>query len=150
MTVKDAHKKFGISEKEIRKRKKDGMIIGAKTINHRIKIPDNTEIIPSKKEIQSFLFQIIKYKNNNGLTISRSLCPDEESLNAVMNFLYKKGFVGGFVFSNDINVLFSDVSLTDDGIAFVFGKSKMSSIDGITCSAVALNPTINVFSIDIG
>lgn len=150
MTVDEANEKFGISHKEIRKRKSDGMIFGAKTVNGRIDIPNDTLIIPSKAEIQNFLFQILKYKNNSGLTISRSLCPDEESLKAVIDYLYKKGFIGEFKFNRDIYVLFNDISLTDEGIAFIFGKKKVLSIDGLSCTAISLNPTINIATINIG
>jgi hypothetical protein len=142
MTVKEAEEKFGISEKEIRKRKTDGMIHGAKNVNGRIVIPDDTVIIPSKKDIQTFLLQILKYKNNNGFTISRSLCPDAKSLKAVMEYLYNMGFIGEYIFNKDIRSVFNNVSLTDDGIEFVFGKKKVLSIENNISFALTINPTV--------
>ena len=50
------------------------MIFGVRTVKNRVIIPDETVIIPSKQEIQAFLFQILKYKNNPNVTISREFC----------------------------------------------------------------------------
>lgn len=76
MTIREASKKFNLEEKEIRNRQRNDMIPGIYKEGKNIVIPDNTEIIPSKKEIQSFLLQILKYRNNNNIVISRKLCPD--------------------------------------------------------------------------
>lgn len=74
MNIKEAAEKFGLDETEIKNRKKDGMIFGVRTVKNRVIIPDETVIIPSKQEIQAFLFQILKYKNNPNVTISREFC----------------------------------------------------------------------------
>ena len=54
MTIKEASVKFNLDEKEIRARKKDNMIIGVRKDGINVVIPDDTILIPSKKEIQSF------------------------------------------------------------------------------------------------
>ena len=53
MTVKEAADKLNLDEKEVRKRRKDNMIIGLRKVNGRLIIPDDTAIIPSKKETKS-------------------------------------------------------------------------------------------------
>ena len=63
MTTGEASEKFNLAKEEIRARKNANMIIGAYNKRHRIVIPDDTILIPSKKDIQFFLLQIIKYKN---------------------------------------------------------------------------------------
>ena len=73
MTVKEASIRFDLDEKEIRKRQRDNMIIGIRKDGRSVVIPDNTEIIPSKSEVRSFLFQILKKRNNVETIISRSL-----------------------------------------------------------------------------
>mgnify|MGYP000130445727 CR=1 FL=1 len=80
MTVKEASIRFDLDEKEIRKRQRDNMIIGIRKDGRSVVIPDNTEIIPSKSEVRSFLFQILKKRNNVETIISRSLCPTTSSL----------------------------------------------------------------------
>lgn len=150
MTIKEASVKFGIEEKEIRTRKKDNMIIGVYKDGKSVVIPDETMLIPSKKQIQSFLLQIVKYKNNNSFSISRALCPQEDQLNALMNYLYERGFIGEYTFTKDIKRLFDNIQITDDGFDFVFGHccfNKLSSIDSIP---IQLNPSINLSVIKVG
>ena len=88
MTIKEASVKFNLDEKEIRARKKDNMIIGVRKDGKSVVIPNDTILIPSKKEIQSFLLQIVKYKNNKSIAISRAMCPQKEQLQAIMIYLY--------------------------------------------------------------
>ena len=64
MTVYEASEMFHLDEKEVRKNYRARMIIGARNINGKVYIPDDTSITPSKKDIQSFLFQILQKKNN--------------------------------------------------------------------------------------
>ena len=75
MTVREASEMFHIDEKEVRKNYKARMIIGAANINGKVYIPDDTTIIPNKKDIQSFLFQILQKKNNKDYVFSRKLNP---------------------------------------------------------------------------
>ena len=105
MTIKEASVNFNLDEKEIRARKKDNMIIGVRKDGNNVVIPNDTILIPSKKDIQSFLLQIIKYKNNNSITISRAMCPQSEQLQAIMIYLYNRGFIGKYTFSEDIDIL---------------------------------------------
>ena len=88
MTIREASVKFNLDEKEIRARKKDNMIIGVRKDGKSVVIPNDTILIPSKKDIQSFLLQIIKYKNNKSIAISREMSPQKQQLQAVMIYLY--------------------------------------------------------------
>lgn len=150
MTTGEASEKFNLSKEEIRARKNANMIIGAYNKRHRIVIPDDTILIPSKKDIQSFLLQIIKYKNNNSIAISRALCPGKDQLHAVMKYLYKRGFIGNFTFSEEIKTLFDNVQITDSGFDFVFDYGSFGKLSNITPTPIQLNPSINVSLVKVG
>lgn len=150
MTIKEASVKFNLDEKEIRARKKDNMIIGVRKDGKNVVIPDDTILIPSKKEIQSFLLQIIKYKNNKSITISRAMCPQKDQLQAIMLYLYNKGLVGEFAFSEDIEVLFDNIQITDAGFDFVLGYGSFNKLSSIVHNPVQLNPSINISAIKVG
>lgn len=150
MTIKEASAKFNLDEKEIRARKKENMIIDVHNDGKRVVIPDDTILIPSKKDIQSFLLQIIKYKNNNSIVISRALCPEKEQLQAVMIYLYKRGFIGNFTFSEEIETLFDNVQITDSGFDFVLGYGSFGKLSNIMPAPIQLNPSINISLIKIG
>ena len=150
MTIKEASAKFNLDEKEIRARKRENMIIDVHNDGKRVVIPDDTILIPSKKDIQSFLLQIIKYKNNNSIVISRELCPGKEQLQAVMIYLYKRGFIGNFTFSEEIKTLFDNVQITDSGFDFVLGRGSFDKLSNITPTPIQLNPSINISLIKVG
>lgn len=150
MTIKEASAKFNLDEKEIRARKKENMIIDVHNDGKRVVIPDDTILIPSKKDIQSFLLQIIKYKNNNSIAISRALCPGKDQLHAVMIYLYKRGFIGNFTFSEEIKTLFDNVQITDSGFDFVLGYGSFGKLSNIAPTPIQLNPSINISLIKIG
>lgn len=150
MTIKEASAKFNLDEKEIRARKKENMIIDVHNDGKRVVIPDDTILIPSKKDIQSFLLQIIKYKNNNSIVISRELCPGKEQLQAVMIYLYKRGFIGNFTFSEEIKTLFDNVQITDSGFDFVLGYGSFGKLSNITPTPIQLNPSINISLVKVG
>lgn len=147
MTVKDASLKFKLDEKEIRKRKNDNMILGVEKEGRNIYIPDDTKIIPSKAEIKSFLFQIIKYKNNSATVISRTLCPSRENLEIMADYLYRKGFIGKYSDFNGEENFFDTVKLTDEGLAFVFGKTVISKYSNHIPFTIQINPTFTVFNV---
>ena len=150
MTIKEASAKFKLDEKEIRARKKENMIIDVHNDGKRVVIPDDTILIPSKKDIQSFLLQIIKYKNNNSIVISRELCPGKEQLQAVMIYLYKRGFIGNFTFSEEIKTLFDNVQITDSGFDFVLGYGSFGKLSNIMPTPIQLNPSINISLVKVG
>lgn len=129
MTVKEASQKFNINEKEIRKRNKDGMILGTYKEGVKIIIPDNTTIIPSKNDIKAFLFQILKYKNTPNIAINRSLCPDEVSLYVLFDFLYKAGYIGEATFTKNIKQLFDSIILTDKSIQLIIGENNSKKLN---------------------
>lgn len=150
MTIKEASVKFHLDEKEIRARKKDNMIIGVSNDGKNIVIPDDTILIPSKKDIQSFLLQIVKYKNNKSIVISRAMCPQKEQLQAIMIYLYNRGFIGNFTFSEEIENLFDNVQITDNGFDFVFGYGSFAKLSSIIPIPIQLNPNINISAIKVG
>lgn len=143
MTTKEASEKFHLDIKEVRARIKDKMIPDVYKKGSRIIIPDETSIFPSKNDIKQFLFQIIKYKNNNSTVISRELCPQAEQLQALMAYLYKRGFIGKYIFSEDIRILFDNVQLTDSGLEFVFGQNAFAKLSGLASIPLQLNPSFN-------
>lgn len=145
MTIREASKKFNLEEKEIRNRQRNDMIPGIYKEDKNIVIPDNTEIIPSKKEIQSFLLQILKYRNNNNIVISRKLCPDQPTLEALMRYLYKRGFIGKYDESNTEHDLISKVQLTEEGIEYVLGKNNYITIN----NTITIPLTVNIACINI-
>ena len=49
MTIKEASVKFNLEVQEIRRRKRDDMILGVRKDGRKIIIPDDTVLIPSKK-----------------------------------------------------------------------------------------------------
>ncbi len=75
-------------------------------------------------EVQTFLLQILQYKNNPQITISRNLCPDLISLYAIMRYVFLRGFVGEYQLYDTIEGLFSNVKLTDDGIKYILGRNS--------------------------
>lgn len=140
MNIKEAAEKFGLDEKEVTNRKKDDMILGVRTVKRRVIIPDDTVIIPSKQEIQAFLFQILKYKNNPNVTISREFCPDENSLHAIVDYIFKRGFIGEYQFFASIRELFKGLSLTDEGLAYVIGEARLNRVTINSSCTLAINP----------
>ena len=148
MTTKEASIKFKLDMKEVQQRVRDQMI----TVTHdgrKIVIPDDTKMIPSKKEIQSFLFQILKFKNNPSITVSRVLCPDETSLSIVMEYLYQHGFIGEYRFNSDIQQLFQDISLTESGFTFLFGERAVKVLGESTSIPINLSGDLVISSFHI-
>ena len=127
MTVKEASKKFNLDEKEIRNRQRNDMIIGIRKDGRNIVIPYDTEIIPSKKDIQSFLLQILRQRNNVNTVISRKLCPDKSTPDSLMRYLYKRGFIGRYdETSTDVDSISIARPQNRSGGADIFLDSKRS------------------------
>ncbi len=143
MTIKKAVETFKIDEKIIRKSIKDGMIPKRK-VGRNIEIPDETDFIPVKNDIQAFLFQILCYKNNSRLPVSRRMCPDAESLKILFEYLYRKGYITEYEFSEDVLVLFNNIVLTDEAIDLIFSKYKMNQLKNINFMPISLNPTLKI------
>lgn len=152
MTTKVASKIFRLDTKEITKRNKDGMIIGAIKINGRIDIPEDTAIIPSRGEVLSFLLQIVKYKNNNHTVIDRSMCPNEEILMCLIDYLYKQGFIGVYNFNNDIKTLFDEIQMTDKGLDYLIDYGKFYDLSNNQLQPLQINNNINInlFALNVG
>ena len=150
MNTKEAAEKFKLDIQEVRNRKDDGMILGVRTVKGRIIIPDDTAIIPSKQDIQAFLLEILKYKNNPGTTVSRKLCPDEESLRTVVEYAYRRGFIGEYEFQSSISNLFQSLSLTDEGLAYVIGAGRLNQMTTYSIHPITLNPELKIGLINIG
>ena len=128
MTTKEASRIFHIDEKEIRKRYGDGMIIAAYKDGNFIVVPDETEIIPSKQEVKSFLLQLIKIKNNSTYVVSRSMCPDMDTLKALLRYLYQRGMIGKYEEVSSEAEMLVNVQLTDDGFAYVLGEKTYAKL----------------------
>lgn len=139
MTTAEARTRFNIDEKELRKRIDTDMVIGIRKEGRKFVIPDDTLIIPSKMEIVAFLLQILKYKNNPSITISRGLCPSEDSLKAVLKYLYLRGFIGEYVYSKSLHSTFDTISLTDSGISYILGNAHSKKIEAVASVPVTVN-----------
>lgn len=129
MKIGEAAKKFQLDEKEVRNRYKAEMILDAHKEGRYIVIPDETEIIPSKKSIQSFLLQILKNRNNGKHTFSRSLCPTDRELRVLLDYLYRRGFIGCYDTENPETALCEEICLTEEGIEFIFGEKKYQALN---------------------
>lgn len=141
MTIKEASIRFNLDEKEVRKRYKAGMIIDARKDGRCVVIPDNTEIIPAKSEIKSFLLQIVKQKNNPAYVMSRGLCPDSASLKCLLNYLYVRGLIGNYKHCETTEEMLQNVQLTEAGFSYIFGEKAY----------IALNKGISIpISINVG
>lgn len=141
MTVKEASIRFNLDEKEVRKRYKAEMIIGARKDGRCVVIPDNTEVIPSKSEIKAFLLQIIKQKNNPTYVMSRELCPDIASLKCLLNYLYIRGLIGNYKYCETAEEMLNYVQLTEAGFSYILGEKTY----------VALNQGLSIpISINVG
>lgn len=121
MTIKEISSKFKIDEKVIRQSIKDGLIEADKTKRPYI-LSDDLKFIPIKKQLQAFLFQVLKYKNNPNIALNRSMCQNNEQLNILLEYLFKKGFVSKWEICEDICCSFTSIMLTDDGIDFAVGE----------------------------
>ena len=143
MTIKKATEIFQIDEKIIRKSIEDGMLQKRK-IGRNIEISDDTKFIPVKNDIQAFLFQILRYKNNPHLPISRRMCPNTDSLKFLFEYLYYKGYITEYKFSEDITVLFENTVLTDEATDLIFNKYRVDQLKNINFMPISINPTLKV------
>lgn len=143
MTIKKAAEIFQIDEKIIRKSINDGMISKRK-VGNNIEIPDETTFIPVKNEIQGFLYQILRYKNNPHYPISRELCPDNTSLVVLFEYLYQKGYITEIKFTDSIRDLFHTVMLTDKATELIFSKRKIEQLGVVNLSPIIINPTLKI------
>lgn|GEM_PF-5177999 len=143
MTVKEASQKFSLSADTIRKMCKlsdeDGIeYIKATKNKGRWKIADDTSIIMSKAQIRAVLYQILKYKNNNQHAISRRWFQDKKTENAILDHLYKLGFIT-YRHKNaqkQISISLDITMLTDEGFTLVLNKGQEKVISNA--------PTINI------
>lgn len=150
MTVKEASVIFKLDETEIRKRINQDMVIGSTKDKRKFVIPDTTKIIPSKQEIRSFLFQILKYKNNNSYIVSRELCPDDIRLEVLMEYLYLRGFIDSCICSNGIKSAFEEIKLTDRGLNYILDANSNKKLDPHIALPIALNVNIGLVNASVG
>lgn len=150
MTVKEASKKFGKTERQIRKIINQDKLIDTYKNGRNIVIPDDIEIIISKSEVQSFLLQIVKYKNNKHTVISRQLCPTLSQLQILTKFLYQRGFIGEYgAYSNESN-FFEKVQLTDYGLNYILGTNKATKLSEPIALAIIPNVSVNIGLVNVG
>lgn len=148
MTVKEAANKFGRNENEIRAIIRDGFLLAHKEKGKYI-IPNDTQIIISKTEIQIFLLQIIKYKNNEHYVISRKGCPCFEELKILADYLYINGLIGQINTYKNEDEFFQKAKLTDKGFDLILGTVTKKAKNDIKFSIIpSLN--INVGLVNVG
>lgn len=139
MTVKDASKKFKKTEREIYQAIKDGLLDAPKN-NRKYDIPEGTEIIITKSEVQLFLLHVLRYKNNENIVISGKYCPQVEQLKVVSKLLYTKGYIGNLNSFNSQSDFLNQVKLTDEGFALALGRISTKLNKSLDLS---FNPSIN-------
>lgn len=139
MTTAEACVRFNIDKNELSNRIKANMVIGIRKDGRSIVIPDDTLIIPSKMDIKAFLLQILKYKNNPNITISREHFPQEDSLMAVLDYLYRRGFIGEYSCATSIQSTFDTISLTDSGISYILGEGVSKKLETAVTPLLTLN-----------
>lgn len=143
MTIKKAAETFNVDEKIIRKSINDGMLPKRK-VGRNIEIPDDTKFIPVKTDIQAFLFQILRYKNNPHFPISRKLCPNNVALKILFEYLYCNGYIAEFSFTENILELFNTTILTDEATHLIFSKYKVDKLKHVNLMPISINPTIKI------
>lgn len=70
------------------------------------------------------------------------VCPDENSLRAVVEYIYRRGFIGEYKFSVSIRELFNGLSLTDEGLAYVIGEARLNRVTKNSSCALVINPEL--------
>lgn len=143
MTVKEASILFGKDESRIRESIKEGMVPGIRKAKGRYVIPDDTKIIPSKMDIRFFLLEVIKFKNNPNVVISRSSFPDVDSLSALLELVYRLGFIGEYSLNDmDVQTAFKVIQLTDKGLELLVGRSSMNALSKYQINLLPINMSI--------
>lgn len=130
MTTKQASALFNKTESCIRECYRDGMIIGAVKEKKLISIPDDTKIIPSKKEVMSFLYQILRYKNNRQIVINQHFYRGNvNNLKIIANYLNEQGYIGEYGDFDTDKEFFDMVQLTDNGMDLVVNTNNTIRVD---------------------
>lgn len=140
MTTKEASELFRISQKDIAKYCKQGLVYQAyKKDGKHWEIPDDTKLILSKKSIISILSVILKLKNKKESPISYKDIDTLEKITLCLDHLYLLGYISKYDKNEKIinNLLYSAI-LSDDGISLVFSNNK-NSRENRFCLAENLN-----------
>lgn len=136
MTIKEAEERFGIDDKILQKLCRDSKseeipYVNAIKINNKWIIDDSTCIILTKQHISNALYQLLRYKNNQNVAISRRCFPEDETLHMTYKKLYTLGFVTQFISEfSSLDQLFSTLMITEEGFDFLFkNKNHKKSSD---------------------
>jgi hypothetical protein len=129
MTLKDAAKKFCLDEKEVRKRKEDGMVLGVRKEKGHIHIPDDTQVIPPKTAVQAFLLQILKNKNEQPSLAAETLCPNDEKRKVLLEYLCKRGLINRNTAWVGEEYCLAAFNLTEAGLNYVVGDFRYKQLD---------------------
>lgn len=153
MTTKQAENKFGFSRSQIRMLCKENLIPDSKKLpTARWDIPDDLKIILSKDNINLVLEEILKIKNfGENYPINRSVFPDQEKCECVMDYLYRLGMIGEY----NINLGLNSIQLTDRGFQMLFNNGTMKTNSSCTVDfhfslAENINGQIGVSNIQSG
>lgn len=128
MTTKEASELFRISQKDIAKYCKQGLVYQAyKPDGKHWDIPDDTKLILNKKSIISILSEILKLKNNKESPISYKDIDTLEKTILCLDYLYLLGYISEYDKNEKVkkDLLYSAI-LSDDGISLVFSNNKNS------------------------
>ncbi len=126
MTVKEASKKFRLSENSIRQAIKQELIPNIYKNGRFYIIPDDIELILSVSQIKHILYQKLKLNNDSNVAISNILTTDLMKTCAVFRLLYHLGYIDDI---NDFNNaksskdIIRNCRLTEEGFNFIIGKN---------------------------
>ena len=132
MTTKEAAERSGKSINTIRKLCKEQLIPGAIKRSNKWIIPDETRVILDRMEIKTVLIQIIKYKNNPCVVVSRKLFHNDQVMSETIKLLYKLGLIGDYEWKTEIKELFSSIMLTDEGLKMVIPERRTFKLGSIS------------------
>jgi len=143
MNVKEAEKLFFIKKEEIYKLGKIGWS-GVTKNGREWNVSDDTEVLLSVSDIRLFLYHLLRYKNNDGYVFPRKMCPDNNTLIAVINQQYGNGLIGNMAIGEDFETILKNVKLTEEAIELVIGKTQSMKFKSIAGVKVNINPSINI------
>ncbi len=139
MNVKEASASFHIPESTIRKLCKENKIPGVrKEKGTGYIIPGNTKMIITDQVAKAFLWQLLRYKNNNGIVLCVASWDTPEKLEMIRSHLIKQNWVGNCKPSDSLPALLNEMQITDEGWKFLLGEKTFAK------AQISLNPSIPI------
>ena len=135
MTTKQAADKFNMGKREIQKLCKEGKIHGVRKVGNRYEIPDETAMIITDENARTFLWQLLKFKNNPNIILEGSFADTDEKLKAWHTYMTERNLVGSCQYASELKELLMTMQLTEKGFEMITGK---------TASNIHIEPSFNI------